>query len=122
MNETILHITTREAWNNAQRQGRYSAPSLMNEGFIHCSTRKQVLPVADKFYKGQAGLILLVINLARLSSDLKWEPPFEGAPPAGVAAKDTFPHIYGPINLDAVVRVIDFVTAPDGRFVLPSLI
>ena len=122
MSGTILHITSRDAWDIAQRQGQYSAPSLMSEGFIHCSTHKQVLPVADKFYKGQTGLILLVIDSTRLSSDLKWEPPFEGAPPPGVSENDTFPHIYGPINLDAIVQVIDFIPTANGRFVLPSLI
>ena len=122
MNETVLHITSRDAWDIAQRQGQYSAPSLMSEGFIHCSTHKQVLPVADKFYRGQNGLILLVIDPTRLSSDLKWEPPFEGAPPPGVPENDTFPHIYGPINLDAIVQVVDLVPKSNGRFVLPSLI
>jgi uncharacterized protein (DUF952 family) len=121
MSETILHITTRDAWDVAQRQGQYSAPSLMSEGFIHCSTRKQVLPVADQFYKGQTGLIILVIDATRLSSKLKWEPPFEGASPAGVPANDAFPHIYGPINLEAVVQVLGFEPASDGRFVLPAL-
>ena len=57
MNETILHITSRQAWKTAQEQGQYTAPSLTSDRFIHCSTRAQVLPVAEKFYKGQAGLI-----------------------------------------------------------------
>ncbi len=120
MSETILHITTRDAWTIAQRQGQYIAPSLNSEGFIHCSTRKQVLSVADKFYKGQTGLILLVIDTTRLSSDLKWEPPFEGASPQGVPANDMFPHIYGPINLEAVIHVFSFDPTADGRFVLPT--
>jgi len=49
------------------KAGRYLTPSLAKEGFIHCSTRAQVLPVADKFYKGQSGLIVLGIDPARLS-------------------------------------------------------
>ncbi len=122
MSETILHITSREAWKAAQEQGQYTAPSLAGEGFIHCSTRAQVLPVAEKFYKGQAGLVILVIDSARLSSGLKWELPFDGAPPPGVPASDAFPHIYGLINLDAVVQVLDFEPASDGTFVLPSWI
>jgi len=121
MSDIILHITTREAWELAQRQGEYTAPSITGEGFIHCSTRTQVVPVANKFYAGQSGLILLVIDPGRLSSDLKWEPPFEGLPPAEVSASDVFPHIYGPVNLDAVIQVIDFSPTPDGRFILPAL-
>ena len=62
MSEIILHITSREAWNAAQKAGQYTAPSLTSDGFIHCSTRAQVLPVAEKFYKGQTGLVILVID------------------------------------------------------------
>jgi len=69
-----------------KKAGQYTAPSLAKEGFIHCSTLTQVLPVAEKFYKGQSGLILLGIDPARLSSALKWEPPFEGTPPTGVSS------------------------------------
>lgn len=117
----ILHITSRAAWIDATRNGRYAAPSLMSEGFIHCSTPAQAVPVAEKFYQGQTGLVLLVIDPARLTSDLKWEPPSDGAPPPGVPTGDAFPHIYGPINLDSVVRVLDFEPTTDGRFVLPTL-
>jgi len=121
MSETILHITSREAWKTAQEQGQYNAPSLTSDRFIHCSTREQVLPVAEKFYKGQAGLILLVIDSTHLSSELKWESPFDGIPPTGVPVNDVFPHIYGPINLDAVVQVIDFEPTADGKFILPTV-
>jgi len=121
MSETILHITSREAWKAAQEAGQYTAPSLTSDGFIHCSTRSQVLPVAEKFYKGQTGLVILVIDSTRLSSDLKWEAPSDGAPPAGVSASETFPHIYGSINLDAVVQVLDFEPTAGGKFILPTV-
>ena len=115
----ILHITSRKAWIEATRAGKYSAPSLAAEGFIHGSTPKQVLPVAAKYYKGQDGLVLLEIDPARLSSELKWEPP-TGGPLPGVAEREVFPHIYGPINLDAVVRVLDFKADAEGDFSLPA--
>ncbi len=69
MSETILHITSRGAWKTAQEQGQYDASSLTGDRFIHCSTREQVLPVAEKFYKGQAGLIcsLLIQRVSPLS-------------------------------------------------------
>jgi len=121
MSETILHITSREAWKAAQEAGQYTAPSLSSDGFIHCSTRSQVLPVAEKFYRGQTGLVILVIDSTRLSSDLKWEAPSDGAPPSGVSASETFPHIYGPINLDAVVQVLDFEPTAGGKFILPTV-
>ena len=89
MSELIFHIASRDAWDAAQKAGQYTAPSLTSDGFIHCSTRAQVLPVAEKFYKGQAGLILLAIDPTRISSSLKWEALSDGAPPAGVSASET---------------------------------
>ena len=121
MSKTILHITSREAWKAAQEAGQYTAPSLSSDGFIHCSTRSQVLPVAEKFYKGQTGLVILVVDPTRLFSDLKWEAPFDGAPPSGVSVNETFPHVYGPINLDAVVQVLDFEPTAAGNFILPTV-
>lgn len=119
MSEIILHITSNDAWASAQKAGKYVAPSLAGEGFIHCSTSAQAVPVAEKFYKGQTGLVLLVIDPARLTFDLKWEPPFDGAPPPGAPAADLFPHVYGPINLEAVTQVLDFESDSNGRFHLP---
>jgi uncharacterized protein (DUF952 family) len=116
----IYHVTSRAAWKDAQQRGDYRAKSLEAEGFIHCSTKSQVLPVAEKYYKGQRGLILLIIDPSLLSSDLKWEPPSGGSPPPGVPEGDLFPHIYGPINLDAVVKVFDLESDPNGKYNLPA--
>src|SRR5258708_949844 len=121
MTEPIFHITAHAAWTAAQKAGKYSAPSLTADGFIHCSTRAQVLSVAEKFYRDQRGLVLLLIDPAQLTSDLKWEPADEGTPPPGVPAGDLFPHIYGPLNLGAVTQALDFELNPDGNFSFPSL-
>jgi uncharacterized protein (DUF952 family) len=117
----IYHITSRTAWDQARQRGDYRADSLDTEGFIHCSTNEQVIPVTEKYYKGQKGLLVLVIEPERLTSNLKWEPPAEGAPPPGVPEGDLFPHIYGPINLEAVIRVLDLETQPDGRYSFPKI-
>jgi uncharacterized protein (DUF952 family) len=116
----IFHITSRVAWAEAQKRGEYRAQSLTTEGFIHCSTLAQVLPVANNFYKGQSGLILLEIEPTLLAAKLKWEAPAGGLPPVGVPAGDQFPHIYGPINLDAVIKIVDLASKPDGSFDLPT--
>ena len=116
----IYHITSRRAWEQAQANGEYRAESLQTEGFIHCSTLNQVLPVANNFYKGQSGLLLLEIEPALLSADLKWEPPSGGAPPPGVPVGDLFPHIFGAINLDAVLQVVDLPLHADGTHNLPT--
>ena len=114
----IYHITLRAAWIEARESGEYQAGSLENEGFIHCSTNSQILPVVDKFFKGQRNLLLLVIDPSLLTSELKWEPPYSGAPP-GIPEDDLFPHVYGPINLDAIVKVVDLESTPDGSYDLP---
>ena len=121
MNEFILHITSQDAWLAARSQGSYRAASLATEGFIHSSTSSQVVQVAEAFYKGQSGLVLLVIDPKRLTSKLIWEAPAGGTPPAGVSQGEAFPHIYGPINLEAVMRVVDFHADSDGKFILPAL-
>jgi uncharacterized protein (DUF952 family) len=118
----IYHLTSRQSWREAQGHGEYRTESLECEGFIHCSTRTQALPVAEKYYQGQPDILLLEIDPARLSSELRWEPPSGGAPPPGVPEGESFPHVYGPINLGAVVNVYDLESNPDGSYRLPSLI
>ena len=116
----IYHLTSRQAWRDAQQRGEYRAESLESEGFIHCSTETQVLPVAEMYYKGQPDMVLLKIDPALLSSELRWEPPSGGAPPPGVPEGDLFPHIYGSINLDAIQRVYDLESNPDGSYRSPT--
>lgn len=117
----IYHITSRAAWGEARARGDYRAKSLETEGFIHCSTDQQVVPVAKNFYQGEEDLLLLVIEPERLTADLRWEPPAEGTPPPGVPEGDLFPHIYGPINLEAVMRVVDLQSQPDGKYIFPQI-
>jgi uncharacterized protein (DUF952 family) len=116
----ILHITSKQEWLEAQTRGEYIAPSLQTEGFIHCSLDRQVVTVANAFYHGKSDLVLLVIDEAKLTSELKWEPP-AGPPVEGHAKSDLFPHVYGAINLDAVTSVLDFKPDTDGKFTLPPL-
>jgi uncharacterized protein (DUF952 family) len=115
----ILHITTYKDWDAAGSAGKYTASSLGTEGFIHCSTVKQAVDTASIFFRGQKGLALLCIDEGRLNAELKYEPPTGGGahdPDVG----HLFPHIYGPINLDAVVKVVDFPPNQDGSFTLPK--
>ncbi len=116
----VVHITSRLAWTEAARRGGYASPSLDSVGFIHCSRVDQVASVADNFYRGQSGLVLLVVDPGRLTSPLRWEPAAEGSPPPGLGADALFPHIYGPLNLDAVIQVLDFEPDANGEFSLPA--
>lgn len=115
----IYHLTSRQVWRDAQARGDYRVESLESEGFIHCSTRTQVLPVAEKYYGGRQDILLLEIDPSLLSPELRWEPPSGGAPPPGVPEGELFPHVYGPINLDAIVKVYDLESNPDGSYKLP---
>ena len=114
----ILHLASNDSWLAAVKLGVYHADSLSTEGFIHCSKPSQIVDVANTFYHGQNGLVLLVIDPARLEVECKWEPPAEPEP-THARAGDLFPHIYGPLNLDAVMEVIPFEPAADGTFSLP---
>jgi len=117
----IYHILKRDAWHEAQRRGSYCPQSLAAEGFIHCSTRVQVLSVANDFYRCQADLVLLSIDESRLTAELRWEAPAHPQPKSSAAtATDVlFPHLYGALNLEAVVGVFDLAEA-DGGFALPG--
>ena len=112
----IYHITTRGEWAAAQKAGRIRAASLDSEGFIHCSTWQQVLPVAKLFYRGRGDLLLLRIDESRLDAPLVWEAPAHPDPEkAGEFAEtDRFPHIYGELNLDAVVGLDTLYERADG--------
>ena len=108
----ILHVTSRILWQAAKNSGSYAADSLASEGFIHCSTRDQVLRVANALFAGARGLVLLVIDPRRLRPEVRWEPGAD-------RSEELFPHVYGPINLEAVVEALDFEPGPEGSFVLP---
>jgi uncharacterized protein (DUF952 family) len=98
-NEWIYHITTVAVWQDAQQYGSYTHPSLEAEGFIHCSYYDQVAETAQVHFKGQTELLLLCIDPARLKVELKPEVSRSGA---------VFPHLYGPLNLDAVQKTYPF--------------
>lgn len=120
----ILHMTPRADWEAAQKAGYHTAESLQTQGFIHCSKADQVVKVANKHYRSQnSDLVLLCIDTDKLTSEWKFEPPIN--PKTGeyeATADEEYPHIYGTINLDAVVDVVDFPANADGLFSLPEAI
>lgn len=94
----IYHVTTAADWKAAQQRGFYEHPSLSAEGFIHCSQEHQVAAVLERYFLGQTDLVKLVIDTDKLTSKFvfDWSP----------STADTFPHIYGTINTDAVTGII----------------
>lgn len=91
----VFHLVLPAAW-QANPDEPYRAASLQTEGFIHCSYGPQVAASANRFYASASELLVLSIDPDRLSSPLKAEPAGSG---------ETFPHVYGPINRDAVTSV-----------------
>ncbi len=93
----IYLITTRSAWEAALENGFYESPSLKEEGFIHCSEAPQVQAVLGRYFQDQTDLVKLVIDTSLLKSHYvqEWSP----------SVNDTFPHIYGPVNISAVRMV-----------------
>lgn len=113
----IFHITARTTWEAAAREGIYRAASLDTEGFIHLSTRAQVIPTANLLFRGAEGLVLLEVDPAGLSAELRYEAP---AGPAAPGVPDRFPHLYGAMEAAAVVAVHELSPGPDGTFGLPT--
>lgn len=104
----ILHIVERD---RIPKSGFYRTDSLGTEGFIHCSTADQVVWAANKFYRGKPSLALLVIDPDRVEAEVKYE---------AVEGVGIFPHIYGELNVDAIVQIVDFPVNADGSFTLPN--
>lgn len=92
----IYHVTKKADWQKAISDGYYRPGSLATEGFIHNSTKEQVAGVLQRYYKNESDLILLHIDEEKLSSPLKYE--------LAPSVNEMFPHIFGPINIDAVVK------------------
>lgn len=119
MNEAeVYHIVPREDWDAAQAAGLYRPASIEAQGFVHCSTRAQVVPTANGYFRGEDGLVLLCIDTAMLTSPLRFEPP--DMPGHIGTDHEMFPHLYGALNLDAVKRVLPFPCNADGSFTLPA--
>ncbi|HVX49072.1 MAG TPA: DUF952 domain-containing protein [Chitinophagaceae bacterium] len=95
MSDIIYHITTRAEWVTAQVNGFYEAPSLHSEGFIHCSEARQVAGVLQRYFKGKGPLVKLVIGTEKLHARLQQD--------FSPSMNEHFPHVYGRINLDAVI-------------------
>ena len=109
----IYHIATRSDWEQARAAGQYTRSSagktLAEEGFIHASQASQLTRTANKFYRDVPGeLLVLVIDTGRLRSEVRYEPV--------PGAELPFPHIYGPLNVDAVIEARPFAAGPGGTF------
>lgn len=92
----LYHIMPLKEWTSAQKEKHYAPTSLSKEGFIHLSTREQLPLVLERYFKGQTDLVLLHIDPLKVTAALKFESVYPHQAP--------YPHLYGPLNLDAIIK------------------
>jgi glutathione S-transferase len=118
LDDRVFHLAESAAWAAAFQTGEYTASTLGatldDVGFIHLSYVHQLRATADAFYQGQQGIMLLVIDAARVGAEIREEP----APGSG----ELFPHLYGALPVAAVVAANPVGLLPDGRLDLDALI
>lgn len=103
----IYHVTQKNDWQQALDNGYYEASSLSSEGFIHLSRKEQIEGVLYRYYKNKKDLLLLHVDESKLTAPLKYE--------LAPSVNETFPHLYGRLNLDAVVSVMEIENQSNGN-------
>jgi uncharacterized protein (DUF952 family) len=106
--EPLFHLISRVDWEEARAQGEVRPPSLVVQGFVHLSTRAQVLGTANRFFRGRGDILVLCLDPARLGAAVRFE---EGEP------GQLFPHLYGPLPVAAVTSAEPLVPDAAGVFV-----
>src|SRR5437763_4512792 len=113
MTQMIYHMCPAETWQAAVQAGEYRGTADdLRDGFIHFSTAEHIIESARRHRAGQAGLVLIAVESARLGDRLKWEPSRGGA---------LFPHLYGPLDPAEVASVMPLPLGPDGEHIFPAL-
>src|SRR5438105_1071185 len=109
----IYKICSTRDWLAAEQGGALHGAGVdLEDGYIHLSAPGQVVETAEKHFAGEGDLVLVAVDSAALGAALRWEPARGGA---------LFPHLYGPLRLDAVVWTRPLRLGPDGRHVVPEL-
>lgn len=106
--DLIFHLVKKEDWKQYKQDARYRPETLDSDGFIHCSSGRDIEDTANRLFKGEKDLLLIVINTTLIEPELRYENDGDTGP--------KYPHIYGPLNLDAVIDKIELATEDDGTF------
>jgi len=113
MTAMIYHMCPAEAWEAAVAAGHYTGTEDdRRDGFLHFSTKDQIAESARRHRAGQAGLVLVAVEAARLGDRLRWEKSRDGA---------LFPHLYGPLSPAEVASAVALPLGPDGEHLFPAL-
>ena len=109
----IYKICPASAWREAERLGVFrGSPVDLRDGFIHLSTAAQVEETARKHFAGQTGLFLIAVDADALGDALRWERSRND---------ELFPHLYGELDLGAVITVMNLNIRSDGGHDVPEL-
>jgi uncharacterized protein (DUF952 family) len=112
MGNPIYKICAQAAWEAARPEGRYTGSADdVRDGFIHFSTRSQIAGTLAKHFAGRDDLVLVTVDPERLGEALKWEPSRRGA---------LFPHLYGALDMGAVLTVQPLPLGSDGTHRIPE--
>ncbi len=109
----IYKVCPASAWREAERLGSFAGSADdLRDGFIHFSTRGQVAETVRKHFAGQSGLFLITVDADALGDALRWEPSRND---------ELFPHLYGDLDLGAVVAIATLTLRADGSHDIPDL-
>lgn len=108
----IFHITSADEAQDAASAREYLPSRFESDGFIHCAYARQITAVADAIFRGRRDLVLLEIDSTKVRSEVVDENLDGGT--------ELFPHVYGPLPMDAITGVYPFPCREDGSFTLPS--
>ena len=111
----LLHLLPADDWAAAPAEGELRPASLAEQGFVHLSTAEQVALPATRLFRGREDLLLLVVDPDLLGAEVHWEPGLPSDPEVL-----RFPHLYGPLPLDAVVATVEYRPGADGSFSAPQ--
>lgn len=104
----IYLLSSEQEYKQALNNGFFIRESIESEGFIHASPKNQLTRVANKYYKNTVKPLILVVDASKVSVEVKWEP----------AAGSLYPHIYGPLNTDAIIEAQTIALNENGEFIL----
>ncbi len=106
----MFHLITEQDWELARGSQHWRPASLADEGFIHCSVdEEQAMRVVARLYPDRADLLALEVETEKLNSPLVSEASRSG---------EIYPHIYGPLDLNAVTKVWRVNQDGEGRYSL----
>ena len=92
----IYHIVDKTTWTQSVKEGSYW-PKNSSESFIHASNYDQIAGTLEKYFRQKEGLLLLTIDPLKVMAEIRYEDL------AGEGK--LFPHIYGRLNSDAILKV-----------------